>query len=63
MCINTDEFRVGSTREHLDRWESVSLTLICRLGQGIIDDENRIPENQDWLELTKAEYNGFRPMP
>ena len=34
--IKSPEYRVGSTKEYLDKWSGVGLTIICKLGEHLI---------------------------
>ena len=57
--IKSPEYRVGSTKEYLDKWSGISLTIICKLGQHLITKNMQMLGNDDWLNLSRFDYNNF----
>ena len=58
--IKSPEYRVGSVKEYLDKWSGVSLTLICKLGEYLITQNRSMLDNQDWLRISKTDFDEFR---
>jgi hypothetical protein len=58
--ITSPDYRVGSTKEYLDKWSCVSLTLICKMGEHLIRLEKRMLENQDWLNFSRVAFDHLR---
>ena len=58
--IKDNESRVGSTKNYLDKWSLVGLSSICKYGENYVAENRCMITDNDWLHLTKEEYDRFR---